>query len=66
MLWPDQLDVAENTVGLSCINSHYSGISIITSTFVRIAFEAQRLKVSCIVLKSFRRPKKKMQLFCDS
>jgi hypothetical protein len=44
--------VTEDTVGLTCINplADHSEICIITSTFVRIAFETQRLKVGWIVL----------------
>ena len=47
MLWPDQLDVAENTVGLSRIHSlaDHAEIYVITRPFICIAFETQRLKV---------------------
>ena len=49
---PVRREVAENAVGLPCINlfTYHSEICIITSTFVRIAFETQRLKVGWIVL----------------
>jgi hypothetical protein len=44
-------EVAKDTVGLTCINAlaDHSEIHIITSPFVRIAFETERLKVGRIV-----------------
>ena len=49
---PISRKVTEDAVGLTCINplTDHSEICIITSTFVRIAFETQRLKVGRIVL----------------